>query len=157
IAFVHNVGPGGAARAISEQARRLAKRGHAVDLWTLAPPALPPVPGLAQRTAERATYEPPLDLGPLSVAASPPRLLEARRIDRAWAALAAAIDREAYDVVFSEGCRYVQQPRIHARVRAPTVIYVNEVHRFIHERPAGLGPKRIALALLAPWHALLAR
>lgn len=158
IAIVHNNPPGGAARATAEKARRLARRGHTVEVWTLLPVPGPAPEGVPVRTTPRGRYTPALPLGGLAVAASPLGPLEALRLDRAWAALAVAIEAAGYDVVLTEGCQYVQQPRVHRRLRTPCVVFVNEVHRFVHERPPGLGPaKRAVLAGLAPWHAWLAR
>lgn len=158
IGIVHNNPPGGAARATAEKAARLARRGHAVEVWTLLPAPAPAPAGVPHRTTPAATFTPSLPLGGLSVAASPLGPLEAARLDRAWAALAAAVDDAAYDVVLTEGCQYLQQPRVHRRLRTPCVAFVNEVHRFVHERPAGVGAaRRAALAALAPWHAWLAR
>lgn len=160
IAVVHNNPPGGAARATAEKVRRLALRGHDVDVWTLTPsPApAPPVEGVGARTAPAAVFSPILALGGLAVAGSPLGPLEALRLERAWSALAAAIDAGGYDVVLTEGCQYVQQPRVHRRLRTPCVAFVNEVHRFVHERPTGMSVgKRAVLVGLGPWHAWLAR
>lgn len=158
IAIIHNNPPGGAARATAEKARRLARRGHDVAVWTLLPVPAPAPEGVSQRSVNAGTFTPSLPLGGLSVAASPLAPIDAVRLDRAWSALAAAVDQGGYDVVLTEGCQYVQQPRVHRRLRTPCVAFVNEVQRFVHERPAGLGAmKRAALAALSPWHAWLAR
>jgi glycosyltransferase involved in cell wall biosynthesis len=157
IAIVHNNPPGGAARATAETMRRLAGRGHTVDEWTLLPAPGPALSAAPQRTTPRGRYAPTLPLGGLSIVASPLGPLEALRLDQAWSALAVAVDAAGYDVVLTEGCQYVQQPRVHRRLRTPCVVYVHEVHRFVHERPREVDlARRALLAGLAPWHALLA-
>ena len=152
IAIVHNNPPGGAARATSEKATRLVARGHTVDMWTPLPAPGPAPPGVPLRSAPGARFSPTLPLGGLSVAVGPLAVVDAVRLDRAWAALAEAIDAEGYDVVLTEGCQYVQQPRVHRRLRTPAVAFVNEIHRVVHERPP-LGLRRAVLAAHAPWHA----
>jgi glycosyltransferase involved in cell wall biosynthesis len=137
IALVHNNGPGGASRALAEIARGLEKRGHSVKTWTL-------------------DYRPLVDLGQLSVASSPLGALEGFRIGRAYEALARAVNAERPDVVLTGGCRYVQQPRVHTLLEAPSVCYVFEYHRAAHEWPRGAA-KVVAKGALAPWHAVLAR
>lgn len=159
IGFVEASGGGGATRAAQAFARGLASRGHAVDVWSLAPdPALPVGGAVRTRSAPGARYAPWLDLGQLSICASPLGALEAVRLAGAWRGLARAVDAEGYDVVVTHACRYVEQPWLGGVVRAPVVAYVHALPRF-RGAPAGgaRGARRLALAALRPWYELLAR
>jgi glycosyltransferase involved in cell wall biosynthesis len=156
IAIVHDNGPGGASRVVGETARRLAARGHEVVVWTPSPPPVA-LPGVVTRTVDTARFVPVLDLGQLTIAAGPLAPVEARRLDRSYAELARAIEAETPDVVFSQGCRHLEHPRIHRRVRAPSIVYLHDTPRFTGaSAPRGL-VRRTAHEALRPWHAWLSR
>jgi glycosyltransferase involved in cell wall biosynthesis len=142
IALFHNLPSGGAKRHTREQARELARRGHAVvevcpgtaevDLCSLAP-----------FTRQRRVYPftaPPLapripGLTPYVHVAQGLVLL--RRLDDLQRRIAAAIDRDGFDVVLAQDCRFAMAPHVLRHLATRSAYFCH--HGFEHWGAAAAG------------------
>lgn len=193
IALFHNMPPGGAKRALFEHARLLHERGHTLDAYVMstATEEYLPLAPLCRRVIVRET--PALRSGTADTFAnhSLSRLFwrvagqNARKmtgeclrvrgnialldaLDRAYAALAAEIDAEGYDLVYAHHCRVLLSPALLRHLKTPCVYYCHDTLRHVHEWspddlpdydriPAKLGLSkvrglRVTLPTLRLWH-----
>ena len=116
IAVVHNLGPGGAHRRLSEQVANLDAELVEVCLSTAAP---------MTRDAIVVPYRP---LAPrLPRAARPPlRYVDLARLERAWRRVASVLERVSPDVVYANPCRFLQAPAALLATTAPSLYFCDE-------------------------------
>jgi glycosyltransferase involved in cell wall biosynthesis len=136
IAVYHELPSGGAKRALYEIARRLAI-SHTVDVFTLSTADsdfcdLRPV--VNQHTI--VPFQPQQLLrSPFGRLNQFQRWRELVRLDRLSQAVAAGIDRQAYDVVYTHPSRYTQAPCLLNHLATPTVHQAQEALRLAYEAP----------------------
>lgn len=153
IAIWHNLPFGGGSRALLDQVRGLLARGHDLEVWS------PP-------TADRASF-PLRDLAREHVVAHPnprpgstfPRRpwARARRTGKELAAAgihakwcAEGIDSAKFDVVLANTCQYYNAPPIGSVLRTPSVLYLQEPSRELHQANPHL-PWQAYPARSGPW------
>lgn len=136
IAVFHNLPSGGAKRALREQIRGLAGRGHQVEVFTfssadhvfadLRPHA---------RSYHVFPFRPlPLFASPLGRLNQALRLADLLRLRRAHRAIARALERTGCDIAFIHPCRYENCPSLVAELRGlPIVYYCHEPLRAVYE------------------------
>jgi glycosyltransferase involved in cell wall biosynthesis len=141
IAVFHNLPSGGAKRAVLDQCRSLAARGHAVHAFVLETADeefLPLGPHVAELSIEPASefrrsrgipspLRGPVDLGRRAAWLS--------RTRRAQERIAERIDRGGFDVALVHPCQATQAPFVLAALRTPSIYYCQELWREAHEAP----------------------
>jgi len=141
IALFHDT-TGGAKRALYQHALELKARGHHLDLFsfTVAYEAFLDVRPLMVEVTRvdvpllrpRAGRRPRVPLAALAI-----ELINHRRLARACATLARAIDAGAYDVAFTHQCRYTHTPPILTQLGTPSVHFCQEPFRRLFELEIG--------------------
>jgi glycosyltransferase involved in cell wall biosynthesis len=116
IAVVHNLGPGGAHRRLSEQVANLEAELVEVCLSTAAPitsdAIVVPYRALARRVPRAA--RPPL------------RYVDLSRLERAWRQVAPVLERVRSDVVYANPCRFLQAPAALLDTTLPSLYFCDE-------------------------------
>jgi glycosyltransferase involved in cell wall biosynthesis len=122
IALFHNLPSGGAKRVAYEHARRLNALGHTLDLYTFETidERFLPLQECVRRTIRFPWMESPRRSGIL------PRMLRLRRIRHWHEEIAAAINREGYDVAYLHTCLVTGAPYAARALRVPSVYYCQE-------------------------------
>jgi len=134
IALVHNLSPGGAKRALVETGRRLAQRGHDIDVFELASPLADiQSPREFARSVNRFDIPPFVDAksGVLTKLLGDMRFY--RRLRGVYEFMAAAINRGGYDVAYVHHCRFTQSPFVLPALRIPSVYFCQEPPRALYE------------------------
>ncbi len=150
IALFHNLGSGGAKRALFEHARLLQDLGHDLDLYTTSAADesfLPlssfcravrvyPGPDFAAPRAQTGS-------GRSFVARAGARLNAVRvlrghrelwnRLDRLYCEIAEEINGGGYDLAYVHHCRFILSPAILKHVKTPSVYYCQDTLRDAHE------------------------
>jgi glycosyltransferase involved in cell wall biosynthesis len=143
IAVWHNLPSGGGLRALDDQLRGLASRGHELHIWT--PPSAAPC---ASIRVAASTHEVPLTV--------PQRDSALGRLSSVWRGRRADLDAFADhssrcaqqisdlapDLVFAHSCQFFRVPAIAEYLEIPSVAYLHEPNRRLYEAPFG-----------APWAA----
>ena len=139
IALFHNLPSGGAKRHLREQARELARRGHALVEFrpsTADPSFCSVAPYVAQERVFPAAAAPvPIRRIPLVTpyVHALQGLVALRRIDRLHRRIAAAIDGDSFDVVLAQDCKIAMNPYLLRHVHRRSVFFCH--HSFTHWRP----------------------
>ncbi len=138
IAVWHNLPSGGGLRALDDQVRGLAARGHELHIWS------PPTAArCASAGAAASTHEVSLTL--------PRRESALGRLGSVWRGRRSDLDafadhsfrcaREisalAPDLVFAHSCQFFRVPAIAGYLDAPSVLYLHEPNRRLYEAPFG--------------------
>lgn len=159
IALFHNLPPGGAKRVLFEHARHLRERGHDLDAYlpsTADESYLPlaplcrevfsfDVPGVKdhfnQVLGNRLIHHPitrriiGLDAYIRTAESMQTRkkILELNALNETYAAMAAAIDSQGYDLIYVHHCRFHLSPYLLRCLRTPSVYYSQDTLRHVHE------------------------
>jgi glycosyltransferase involved in cell wall biosynthesis len=131
IAVWHNLGSGGAHRAMSDQVHGLMARGHEVAVWS--PPAAAPLqpPANEQRVPLAERRKTTLPGRVADVLRGKDRLYE-RHLAHAQAC-ANAINDGKFDVLLAHPCVEQYAPCIGGLVDCPSVLYLQEPNRHLFE------------------------
>lgn len=158
IAIFHNLPSGGAKRHTREQARELARRGH--ELVELSPATAElDTCSLAPFVSQRRVFPfaPPPLVGRIPGVTPYLHLVQGlalrRRLDRLQRHIAAAIDREGFDVVLAQDCRLAMTPHLLHHLATPAAYFCH--HGFEHWS-AGESPRTpptLRTRLTRQWYA----
>ena len=116
VAVVHNLGPGGAHRRLSEQVANLEAELVEVCLSTAAP---------ITSDAIVVPYR-PLALRVPRAARPPLRYVDLARLERAWRRVASVLERVRPDVVYANPCRFLQAPAALLATTVPSLYFCDE-------------------------------
>ena len=158
IALFHNLHPGGAKRALHEQARRLRDRGHTLDGYTLSTAAEGYLP-LNLVCGEVYRYDLESPDGPrarfLEWLLKQRRLWrffsgqtrdqvaiyldvhrqhrEQDRLEELYARMATDIDQRGYDIAVVHQCHLSLSPALLRLLKTPTLYYAQDTLRYVYE------------------------
>lgn len=138
IAVWHNQSSGGAKRALFEGVRWLHAQGHTIDVW--CPPSadlafLPLSPFAQEHVVPLGPFEVPGALkwayGRVGAKTHMLEKLSALAVHNQCAA--DEINAGHFDVLLATTCQWLSVPSIAPLIKAPTVLYLQEPYRFLHE------------------------
>lgn len=138
IAIWHNLGSGGAKRALYEQVKGLAARGHTLQSWcpSSADSGYLPLSELVPEHVVPFEWQDVSSTGMLANLMYPLRSVRSQLLamDRAAARCARDIAQGDFDLLLANSCRYFRAPSVGRHVGSmPKVLYLQEPYRWLYE------------------------
>ena len=135
IALFHNLPSGGAKRTVFEQVKRLAQRGHRIDLYSLstANQDFADVRKYVHRSVILPFRPGRLFSSPIGRLNQGVRILDIIRLRHVMQKLAGIVDGNDYDVALVHPCMFTFTPIILRYLRTPSLYYRHDPVRWIQD------------------------